>query len=413
MGPAGAEISSARVLIIAIENWELGARFTLELRRAGFAVAAAGPSSHILRAAGVAERYFCIGYARFGSLSSAMRTWRPQLLVCADDRSVQMVCRLHAATADAGVRALIEASLGHPDVLAQVRKSTVIDVARALGVRCPETKIIPNEQVLAAELSRRPFPAVLKADGTFGGRGVRVVRSKEQALTAFRELRLPTSWPRGCKRLFAAVAKGGLDDRLGAWGPVVTIQDHIVGRPANRAVVCWKGEVLDGVSAMAIETAHETGPSTVVRIIDAPEIDAAARTLAQALRLSGFCGFDFIIDHAGNAWLIEMNPRITPICHLRRDADLIGALHQQITGVPARRRQPISDEKVALFPHEWLRDAASEHLQSSFHDVPWDEPDLVRCCVSLRPSRKVRSIWSRTKGSEPSAPAPAFTGGVG
>jgi hypothetical protein len=38
------------------------------------------------------------------------------------------------------------------------------------------------------------------------------------------------------------------------------------------------------------------------------------------LDLSGFCGFDFILDKAGQAHFIEMNPRATPTAHLT-DAD--------------------------------------------------------------------------------------------
>jgi hypothetical protein len=34
-----------------------------------------------------------------------------------------------------------------------------------------------------------------------------------------------------------------------------------------------------------------------------------------------------------------------------------------------------------LFPQEWLRDPSSPYLHSGYHDVPWDQPDLVRACV--------------------------------
>jgi hypothetical protein len=44
---------------------------------------------------------------------------------------------------------------------------------------------------------------------------------------------------------------------------------------------------------------------------------AAAEIMARQLRLSGFLGFDFIIDRHDRAWLLEMNPRATPIAQCR------------------------------------------------------------------------------------------------
>jgi hypothetical protein len=315
------------------------------------------------------------------------------------------------------IRDLIETSLGNPSALALTQKSTLIDLATSFGIRCPETKAIRDLDAAAAALSHRAYPAVLKADGMFGGKGVRIVRGKEEGLAAFRELKLPARWPQSAKRAVMAMSLSPLDAYFHARGPAVTLQDYVAGRPANRAVVCWKGKVLAGISAEAIEVAHETGPSTVVRIIESAEMDAAAELLVQKLGMSGFCGFDFVIDAEQRAWLIETNPRITPVVHLRRNADLIGALYQHLTGVPARPRPALTTAKVALFPHEWLRNPASDHLLSSYHDVPWDHADLVRCCVAFRKSRKAPSIWSRMKPfrrttSEPARP-PAFSGGPG
>src|SRR5690606_7484423 len=129
--------------------------------------------------------------------------------------------------------------------------------------------------------------------------------------------------------------------------PSVTVQKFIVGRPTNRAVACWQGEVLAGISVTALETQSSTGPATVVRVVDNEEMTEAARTLVRALGFTGFCGLDFVIETATNAaYLIELNPRATPICHLPLGAgrDLPFALYSQLVGAPAASIAPTIGE---------------------------------------------------------------------
>jgi ATP-grasp domain len=61
------------------------------------------------------------------------------------------------------------------------------------------------------------------------------------------------------------------------------------------------------------------GPSTVVRYLDHPEMEATATRLVAALGLSGFASFDFVIaEDGGGAFLIELNPRTIGTIHLGR-----------------------------------------------------------------------------------------------
>jgi len=39
-------------------------------------------------------------------------------------------------------------------------------------------------------------------------------------------------------------------------------------------------------------------------------------------------------------------------------------------------------ETVALFPNEWLRDPHSRYLTHGHHDVPWDDPALLKAYVN-------------------------------
>jgi hypothetical protein len=88
-----------------------------------------------------------------------------------------------------------------------------------------------------------------------------------------------------------------------------------------------------------------------------------------------------------------MNPRCTPLCHLQlgKGRDMIGSLRAQLSGEPYREIPPVTeDDTIAYFPQAWHWDRHSELLQSSFHDVPWNEPELVQELLKLPwPDRSV------------------------
>ena len=88
--------------------------------------------------------------------------------------------------------------------------------------------------------------------------------------------------------------------------------------------------------------------------------------------------------HSGKAHLIEINPRTTQVGHLALglERDLPAALYAALTGKEIQPAPKITEnETIALFPQEWGRDPKSEFLQSAYHDVPWEEPQLIRSCI--------------------------------
>ena len=40
---------------------------------------------------------------------------------------------------------------------------------------------------------------------------------------------------------------------------------------------------------------------------------------------------------------------------------------------------------VAFFPAEWQRDAQSPYLLSGYHNVPWDDPAVLKHCFDSLP----------------------------
>ena len=104
-----------------------------------------------------------------------------------------------------------------------------------------------------------------------------------------------------------------------------------------------------------------------------------AKRIARRLRLSGFFGLDFMIERGSNdIYLVEMNPRCTPQCHLQlgKGRDMIEALRAQLSGEALRETPPITNKNlIAYFPQ--ARNLKNGLLESSFQDVPAGEPDLV------------------------------------
>jgi predicted ATP-grasp superfamily ATP-dependent carboligase len=162
----------------------------------------------------------------------------------------------------------------------------------------------------------------------------------------------------------------------------VNAQSFIAGREATSATACWQGSVLAATHFAVLQKGHFAGHATVVRRIDHPEMASAVEKMAKRLQLSGFHGFDFMLeDGSRDAYLIEINPRATQVGHLSFGAgrDLPGALVSALTGRPAEAiRKPSENDVIALFPQEWLRDPTSSYLRSGYHDVPWNQPGLLR-----------------------------------
>ena len=141
---------------------------------------------------------------------------------------------------------------------------------------------------------------------------------------------------------------------------------------------------------------HAAGHAAVLRLIEHPEMSFAAEKMVRRLNLSGFYGFDFMLEaQTENAYLIEINPRTTQVGHLALGPgrDLPAALYAALSGESSRDAKGHRKDTIALFPQEWMRDPASEFLQSAYHDVPWEEPELVSDCI--RKSRTQRAWYAK------------------
>lgn len=392
------------VLIATTARWFPTARLVVALANAGFTVDAVCPYPHPLYKTGAVRRVHRYRALRpIASFAEAIAAAKPELVVPGDDLATQHLHLLYEREQSAGGAGslacqLIERSLGSAENFPLLYARTkFMHLAQQEGIRVPKSEVLADSHGLRQWISDNGLPAVLKADCSSGGDGVRVARTLEDAERALRFLQAPP--------LLARAVKRALFDRdwtlvwpsLFRRRRIINTQAFVAGHEATSAVACWKGQVLAGLHFEVINKGTASGPATVLRLIENVEMSTAAEKMVRRLNLSGMHGFDFMLESGtGNAYLIEINPRSTQVGHLTLGLgrDIPAALFSAISGQSTRPAPELTnDSTIALFPQEWIRDPASPYLQSAYHDVPWEKPELIRACVSAR--RKQHAWYSQ------------------
>lgn len=377
---------ACRILISTTVKWASTARHAWGFAAAGCTVDCVGPAgAPVAQSRYVANSYPYRSISGLASLRQAIRDADPDLVVSCDDRATENLVRLSQAEPnDSPVRRIAERSLGNPDSYpAMMARETFMRTARALGIRTPDTLPVPNEAALDECLRRLGLPAVLKADGSWGGEGVAVVSTIEEARSAFRRLAHPPSAVRSLARAIRRRDGHWVKEVFAPRRPAISMQKFIAGRAAASAFTAWQGEVVGAIYYDVLVADGTIGPPSVIRRVDCPEIAEASRLIARHYGLSGIHGLDFIRDGAGHVHLLEINPRTTQggTLHFGRGADLAADLVSSIAPV-APARPPIPNDTVVFFPREWSQNPASAYLREGHHHVPWDDPMILRACLA-------------------------------
>ncbi len=389
------------VFIATTTRWIPTARLAVALANAGFTVDALCPLNHpIAKTDAIRHIYSYRGLDPLTSFTDAIAAAKPDLIVPGDDRATQHLHLLYdqerrKASAEEPVCALIERSLGASEYFRVLYARTkFIQLAQEEGVRVPKTEIIRDHADLKKWIAQTDLPMVLKADGSSGGDGVRVVRTFEDAKRALRALQAPPLLARATKRALIDQDATLIWPSLLRRRSIVNAQALVAGREATTSIACWKGEVLASLHFEVINKIASCGHATVLRLIENAEMSTAAEKMARRLNLSGLHGLDFMLEtQTGNAYLIEINPRLTQVAHLTLGLgrDIPAALFSAVSGQTISPAAKITEEDtIALFPQEWIRDSSSPFLQSAYHDVPWDKPELIRACVR---ARRKQAAW--------------------
>lgn len=383
-----------KLLLVSTTTWPTAARLAAGFSDLDWTVEIMAPAGAPVRASRYAAT--CHGYSPFApqaSLKGAVVAAAPDLIIPCDDRVLGQLLRLRE-TAGGAIAETIVRSLGAPEAYGGLTaRADFIAAAEAEGICVPQTRSLESEADLERGLAELGFPAVLKSDGSWGGAGVAIVHSREEARAAFHRMSRRMPIARALLRALRRREAQHLTDALAAPAPRLSLQAHIDGAPATTAFACWQGEVLATIHGDVMSGAEGTGPASVVRIVSDAAMQAAVVKLARRFKLSGLHGLDFIRDREGRVHLLEINPRATQTAAfaMGEGHDLVAALAARVSSEPARqaivaRSAAISGDLVALFPQEWLRDPTSAWFARAHHDVPWDDPALIEAC--LAPARK-------------------------
>jgi len=379
-----------KILISTTLKWTSTARHAAGFALAGATVEAVAPDgAPVTESRYVSASHLYRPILARASLKEAIRRSEPDLIVSCDDRAVETLLSLYEREPKVSpLASVIARSLGVPENYGQMlSRNGSLAIARALGIRTPDTYAVATEAGLDDCLRILGLPAVIKVDGSWGGDGVQVVTTREQAVSAFRKLAYPISRTRSLARAWRRKDAHCLKGVLAPRARPVSIQRFVPGRPAASAFAAWKGELAGFLAYDVLVADGVTGPPSVVRRIDCPEMEEASRKTARHFGLSGLFGLDFIRDADGALHLIEINPRATQggTLPFGPGCDLAAALTGCITSASGQR-PAIANDTVVFFPNTWLKDPASPHLASGHHDVPWDDPAILRACLKAIPS---------------------------
>ena len=384
-----------RVLLAHGTLWPNIGRLAIAFRRAGFIVDAVAPARHPVHRMQSPSRTFKYRpTSAYDSMRDAVDASQPDLIVPCDDRVVGHLHRLHQETSAARARSdmrriasLIETSLGSPlSYHIVTRRASLAELAQLPDVHIPQTAHVDSFRHLSDWVQQYGLPAVLKLDGSSGGWDVIMIRTMRQVVPSLLKMRVHKVKMRRMKSLLLG---GDVEPFFAARSfssAGMCVQSYVPGRLANCAVACWQGDVLAWTAVEVLQRSSDFGVATVVRRVKGEPMIAAARSIARHLQLSGFFGFDFVLDqYKPQANLIEINPRATQISHFPGydSPDLPAALFGAICNKEVLSSSDRwSTDEVALFPQEWKRDPASEWFSKAFHDVPFEEPELVRYFAS-------------------------------
>jgi len=340
-----------RPMILTTMRWFASARLAHALIEAGFEVSACRPRGHVLELLdGLTYQGRLNRLWRRRSLVAAIREAQPDIILPDDERALALLRQLHDSvrTTEPELATLIARSLGDSaQWTAVTSRAGLATVAKELGVTVPETAKVDDR----AQLADWSLPYALKTDGSWGGRGVAFVRSPSEASAAWRTVANPPSLLRAVKRMVVNFEAGPLSAWARRIRPVVNAQRFMDGREGIVTAACFEGQVTALVCLEVVEASEPRGPAAVVRVVDHPQMASAARALVERFGITGFCGFDFMITESGEAYLLEVNARVTPTCYLL------------VEGAPAAGRV------LALFP--------SMVADASLIDVPSRIPALV------------------------------------
>ena len=169
-------------------------------------------------------------------------------------------------------------------------KAWLARFAAGLGIAVPES-YERNGQTPTAFFTSIHYPCVVKPIcgekfGLHAEKRYQIVKTAEECQNAYEH--------------FAAIT-----------GEAPVVQEYLPGGGMGCSVLAKNGDVLAHICHRRLREYPVTGgPSSCCETVDAPELVQMVKTLVRETGYSGVAMFEFKLDAAGKAYLLECNPRV-------------------------------------------------------------------------------------------------------
>jgi hypothetical protein len=395
------------VLLIATRSTAVASRMAMRFARFGCRVAAVYPSkAHPLASTqSVSSHHHYSLIDPIESLQRAISESGAEMAIPCDAVALHDLHALYASlsgtTEGVATAGVIMRSLGDPTAYLVIDSRHEIQTsARAEGLPAAESFAIgmaTDPETIAQSV---PFPWVLKADYSWGGRGTRMVHSLAEAREFIRMAGAPPSLAMAAKQLLVNSDRAALGEWIHAKRSGLSAQRPLSGSLAKTVAACWKGAVLAQISVEIMAPGGREVPTAVVRVIENEQMVKTVRRMADRLELSGFHSFDFILDaESGQATLIELDSYCSTPSHLNAGPghDLVDAFCRRWLNASPAETEPVHPGTlVAYFPQAWAANPSDPLLETGAYDVPAADPILARRLMQLvQRDNRYRAFKSR------------------
>ena len=199
----------------------------------------------------------------------------------------------------------------------------------------PGTDVLGDEDDVIAAAEKIGFPVMFKASAGGGGKGMRLVEKKEDALSALRGVRSEAQSSFGDDRMYM--------EKFVEKPRHVEVQ--VLGDMHGNIIHLYEREC-------SLQRRHqkviEESPSTAINQDVREQMGKVAVEAAKAVDYVGAGTVEFLVDAQQNFYFLEMNTRIQvehPITELVTGVDLVKAQIEIATGEPLAIQQPAVQQR--------------------------------------------------------------------
>ncbi len=383
-----------KVLIIALnEKWTGISRLPYGLDRAGFEVHALCPKNSFLSKTKFLKSsilYPTLTYSRskfvYAWMVISIYYFNPDLIVPGDEDTILALQRLtkffEKLPFFKKISNLINFSLpskSSDSIL--LSKSNFQGKCQEWGLRTPKNFVLNKGEDVFEMAAQIGFPIVLKHDSGYGGSGVFILNNSEELkkhVLLKKDLSFFDKMREFIKNFFFVSIFNG-ENRI-------SLQQYIEGDVGQSPFCAYKGIVFGFNPMIRLHTyPGKTGPAAVSRGYENVDIEFFVKKIVKELDYTGFGSVEYIIEkNTGKLFIIELNPRPTPTVHISSEVvpnDLCEMFYNGINSLPVECNK-FKPYTLAMFPGEKKRDPMSIFLKESYHDIPLNDPDLLKAIES-------------------------------